>query len=264
MTGRSNAARTHRAPARRRPRAVAAVVLPALAAAVVCLLAGHGLPGTSGQAATPAAGAGKPEPHRAGRTSGASADGSTSVPESGPGTFTVARADAHRTGAGRPYRVEVEDDMGVAPDEAAEQIAAILDDERGWAHGAGVTFRQVADDSATLVIRIATPDTADAICATGGLDTEGELNCRVGRTVAVNLKRWQLGSPEFAGPPEEYRALIVNHEVGHWLGYDHRECPGPGQPAPVMMQQIKGLHGCVSNAWPYGADGSFLDGPKVP
>ncbi|MGW2478103.1 DUF3152 domain-containing protein [Streptomyces sp. NPDC001665] len=256
MTGRRYAPRTHRASPRRRPRA-AVTLLSALAAAVACLLVGHGLPGRSGAAVAPAAVDGETRSE----TPEATAD--VSVPESGPGTFTVARADAHRTGTGRPYRVEVEDDIGVDPDEAAEQIAAILDDDRGWAHGAGLAFRQVADDSATLVIRIAAPDTADALCATGGLDTEGELNCRVGRTVAVNLKRWQLGSPEFAGPPEEYRALIINHEVGHWLGYDHRACPGPGRPAPVMMQQIKGLHGCISNAWPYAADGSFLDGPKV-
>ncbi|WP_406431687.1 DUF3152 domain-containing protein [Streptomyces sp. NBC_01589] len=186
------------------------------------------------------------------------------MPESGPGTFTVATAAVEGTSAGRPYRVEVEDGIGVDPDEAAEQIAAILDDEQGWSHGGEVVFRQVADESATLVIRIATPNTSDAICAAGGLNTHGELNCRVGQTVAVNLKRWQLGSPEFDGPPEEYRALIINHEVGHWLGYGHRTCPGPGEPAPVMMQQIKGLYGCVPNAWPYAPDGTFHDGPKVP
>lgn len=78
----------------------------------------------------------------------------------------------------------------------------------------------------------------------------------------VNLRRWQLGSPEFEGPPDEYQAPIINHEVGHWLGYGHRTCPGTGRPAPVMMQQIKGLHGCVSNAWPYGEDGTFHDGPR--
>ncbi|MFJ7949417.1 DUF3152 domain-containing protein [Streptomyces sp. NPDC096354] len=188
----------------------------------------------------------------------------TSVPESGPGTFTVATAGVGGTSAGRPYRVEVEDGIGVDPNEAAKQIAAILDHEQGWSHGGEVVFRQVADESATLVIRIATPNTSDAICAAGGVNTHGELNCRVGQTVAVNLKRWQLGSPEFDGPPEEYRALIINHEVGHWLGYGHRTCPGPGESAPVMMQQIKGLHGCVSNAWPYAPDGTFYDGPKVP
>jgi len=188
----------------------------------------------------------------------------TTVPQSGPGTFTIATAGVQNTGAGRPYRVEVEDGTGVDPDEAAEQIAAILNHERGWSRGGGAAFRQVSDASASLVIRIATPDTADSLCAAGGLDTKGELNCRVGRTVAVNLKRWLLGSPQFDGPAEEYRALIINHEVGHWLGYGHRGCPGPGKPAPVMMQQIKGLDGCTSNAWPYSSDGTFLDGPEAP
>lgn len=85
-----------------------------------------------------------------------------------------------------PYRVAVEDGIGVDPDEATEQTAALLDCEQGWSHGGDVVFRQVADESATPVIRIATPNTSDGIRATGGLGTHGELNCRVGRTVTVN------------------------------------------------------------------------------
>ncbi|GAA0926696.1 hypothetical protein GCM10009549_48450 [Streptomyces thermoalcalitolerans] len=245
--------------------------LLALGAASACQAVVHrladipGLPDRFGRGSAPAVIADEsPAPSPAPSPTHTPSPTPTAVPESGPGTFAVATAGVENTRRGRPYRVEVEEGIGVDPDEAAEQIAAILNDEQGWSHGGDVTFRQVADDSATLVIRIATPDTADAICAAGGLDTDGELNCRVGRTVAVNLKRWQLGSPEFDGPLEEYRALIINHEVGHWLGYGHRGCPGPGKPAPVMMQQIKGLNGCVSNAWPYAPDGTFYDGPKMP
>ncbi|WP_335933652.1 DUF3152 domain-containing protein [Streptomyces sp. PTD5-9] len=214
----------------------------------------------------------------------------------GTGTFTVARAaavdtggrsgeatrapadDGHGTGdraagatgggaggsASNGYRVEVEDGTGVDPDEAAAEIARVLADPRGWSHHGEHTFHQVADAPAGLVIRIATPGTTDAVCAKSGLDTHGEVNCRVGADVMVNLKRWQQGSPEFHGPLADYRALIVNHEVGHWLGHGHETCPGRGRPAPAMMQQIDGLEGCVSNAWPYDAKGRYLDGPPVP
>ncbi|MFI1842345.1 DUF3152 domain-containing protein [Streptomyces microflavus] len=186
------------------------------------------------------------------------------VPASGPGTFTVARAGVTESGKGEPYRVEVEDGIGVDPDRAAEEIAAILADPRGWSHGGERTFRQVADRSAGLVVKIGTPATTDRLCGAYGLKTRGEVNCRGGEQVMVNLKRWQLGSPQFDGPVAEYRALIINHEVGHWLGRGHETCPGKGRPAPAMMQQIDGLKGCVANAWPYDAEGRYLGGPKVP
>ncbi|WDT92611.1 DUF3152 domain-containing protein [Streptomyces sp. SCSIO-PteL053] len=190
--------------------------------------------------------------------------GPEDIPASGPGTFTVARAGVTSTGRGSAYRVEVEDGIGVAPDRAAADIAAVLADPRGWSHGGERSFRQVADGSAGLVIRIATPATTDRMCGEYGLNTRGEVNCRGGEKVMVNLKRWQLGSPQFDGPVSEYRALIVNHEVGHWLGRGHETCPGKGRPAPAMMQQIDGLKGCVANAWPYDAKGRYLGGPKVP
>ncbi|MFE8972314.1 DUF3152 domain-containing protein [Streptomyces cyaneofuscatus] len=186
------------------------------------------------------------------------------VPASGPGTFTVARAGVTKSGKGEPYRVEVEDGIGVDPDRAAEDIAAILADPRGWSHGGERSFRQVTGKSAGLVVKIGTPATTDRLCGAYGLKTRGEVNCRGGEQVMVNLKRWQLGSPQFDGPVAEYRALIINHEVGHWLGRGHETCPGKGRPAPAMMQQIDGLKGCVANAWPYDAKGRYLGGPKVP
>ncbi|MGW2471779.1 DUF3152 domain-containing protein [Streptomyces sp. NPDC001665] len=187
----------------------------------------------------------------------------TRIPASGPGTFTTARADTSSSGQ-YAYRVEVEDASGVDPDGAADRIARILAAPRGWGEGGKRTFHRVASGPAGLVVRIATAATTDRICGQGGMNTHGEVNCRIGEKVMVNLKRWQTGSPEFDGPLNDYRALIINHEVGHWLGHGHETCPGKGRPAPAMMQQIYGLKGCVANAWPYDENGRYLGGPSVP
>jgi hypothetical protein len=186
------------------------------------------------------------------------------VPASGTGTFAPARLDGTPVGTGtlRRYQVQVETGSGVAPDRAAAEIQRIVAHPQGWARNGRGRF-QLVSGKADFVIRIATPQTADRLCAEAHLDTGGELNCETGKGVVVNLKRWLTGSPQFSGTPAEYRHLIINHELGHALGLGHLGCPAPGRPAPVMMQQIKGLDGCRSNAHPYAANGTYLSGPTL-
>ncbi|MEU3567396.1 DUF3152 domain-containing protein [Kitasatospora sp. NPDC036755] len=187
-------------------------------------------------------------------------------PTKGAGTFAVAPATAKPVGRGtvRRYRVEVEDGIGIDAPSAAAQIHGILGDRRGWTNDRKNGFQLVADGPYDFTVKIASPATVDRICGASGLDTHGEVNCNVGNQVLVNSKRWNTGSPQFSGPLEEYRALIVNHEVGHRIGHGHEGCPGEGKPAPAMMQQIYGLKGCTPNAWPYSAEGTYLSGPSVP
>ncbi|MFD8981143.1 DUF3152 domain-containing protein [Streptomyces sp. NPDC059564] len=186
------------------------------------------------------------------------------VPSEG---FTASSASGKAQGKGPAmrWRVEVEQGSGVDPEGAARAVEAILGDRRGWIRNPAYGFRLAGrGEPVDFTVKIATPATTDRLCEVVTPELIGETNCRVGHTVVVNLKRWQEGSPQFRGPVDEYRALIVNHEVGHELGHEHETCPGPGKPAPAMMQQIKGLLGCTSNAWPYTEDGTYLAGPRVP
>ncbi|MEW2514771.1 DUF3152 domain-containing protein [Streptomyces sp. NPDC046870] len=190
------------------------------------------------------------------------------VPTRGTGTFVTADGSGAKAGHGSHplrYTVKVETGLDISPSQAANEIADILAAPRGWTHNGVNSFLLVgAGEPSDLEVKIATPGTADTLCWEGiHQDTQGEYNCEIPNGVVVNLKRWVKGSPTFDGSIHDYRALIINHEMGHFLGYTHMTCAGPGQLAPVMMQQIKGLHGCIANAWPYDSSGHLVAGPHV-
>ncbi|MEU5342031.1 DUF3152 domain-containing protein [Streptomyces sp. NPDC020766] len=208
------------------------------------------------------------EPSDKGTPSSSSSSSATpKIPASGPGTFTTAGGGSGTVGKGGrvlSYQVVVEDGLTQSATDVAKQVEGILADPRGWTADGRSGFKRVSGGTSDFVVRLATPGTVDTICGRYGLNTGGEVNCNVGKDVVVNLKRWLLATPVYAADVDAYRALIINHEVGHFLGHGHVTCPGAGKPAPAMMQQIKGMLGCEPNVWPYDAKGQFVTGPAVP
>ncbi|MEU1517419.1 DUF3152 domain-containing protein [Streptomyces sp. NPDC005811] len=218
---------------------------------------------------TPSPGAPSSGPSGAAPESSSPSPSGTTVPlpSTGPGTFVTASGGGDPVGKGKKplrYRVEVETGLRLSTADVAEQVDAILADPRGWTADGALAFQRVSGGTADFVVRVATPGTVDKVCLEGGLDTHGDFNCNVFDKVMVNLERWELATPVYAQDIPSYRALIINHEVGHYLGHGHVGCPGAGKPAPAMMQQIKGMNGCVPNVWPYGDDGREITGPAVP
>ena len=179
------------------------------------------------------------------------------VPESASGTFSIAGVSG--SSGTRPddaglrltsYRVEVEEGLPFDADAVADEVESILSDERGWVTRGHLLVRE--DGDADLRILLASPTTADRLCAP--LLTRGRLSCRNGGNVVLNAWRWQFGADGYAGELAAYRRYVINHETGHALGYPHVGCPGPGEIAPVMLQQTKGLEGCKPNPWPSRVD----------
>jgi hypothetical protein len=183
-------------------------------------------------------------------------------------TFQVASGGTPVMGTGSKllrYEVAVQSGLTETPAEVAATVDSVLGNPtRGWSRGGQWRFQRVSGGAYDFVVELATPSTTDAICAKYGIDTNGEVSCRAQKNVVLNLARWQRGTngtTEGASsyPPEEYRIIAINHEVGHALGHQHATCPGPGAKAPVMQTQFYGLDGCVQNVWPYDVDGHYLD-----
>lgn len=199
------------------------------------------------------------------------------------------------------YVVEVEDGLNTSSFGGGDSFAAMVDstlaDPRSWisttvsedSGNTGIAFRHisVADKGGAapdLRIRLTSPTTTRTLC---GSEITLETSCFVadgdadgdaarGR-VLVNVARWVRGAVSFAGDLGSYRQYVLNHEIGHGIGYSaHQPCPTNGALAPVMMQQTLSLNNrdlveldagteysadgddhqaqrdaiCIANAWP--------------
>ena len=223
--------------------------------------------GASGASAPPASPSAAPAaqddatPSDDGTSSGASSSSPTTseptVPEKGNGEFTVLRVpgkDTSRSGRTVRYTVEVEGGLkGVDAKEFASEVRSVLRSTRGWEPVDKVHFVNVspAQDrrGADVDIRVTltSPTTTDELCAP--LQTNGQVSCWNGERSVINVRRWLLGAESYGDDLAQYRVYLLNHEIGHGLGHGHVECPGPGERAPVMLQQTFGLEGCTK--WPY-------------
>lgn len=172
------------------------------------------------------------------------------------------------------YTVEVEngiDTSGVGGDEAfARMVDATLADPRGWIHDERFGFRRIDEGNPDFRVSLTAAKTVREIC---GYEIELESSCFNPNfhRVVINDARWIRGAKTFRGDIGSYRQYVLNHEIGHAVGYaEHRPCHEDGALAPIMMQQTFGLRNkdifkldeqsrdvpdnedtCRFNPWPY-------------
>ncbi|MFI2089636.1 DUF3152 domain-containing protein [Streptomyces rishiriensis] len=178
----------------------------------------------------------------------------------GSGRFDAVPGVDKAPGKGRKYtyRVDVEQGLGLDGALFAEAVQQTLNDDRSWAHGGARTFERIHSGRPDFVITLASPGTTAVWCAKSGLDTaEDNVSCDSAATerVMINAYRWAQGSKTFGDEMYAYRQMLINHEVGHRLGFGHVTCDKDGELAPVMQQQTKfldhdGIH-CLPNPWAF-------------
>ncbi len=177
------------------------------------------------------------------------------VPHSGSGQLLTVPGVAAAPGRGQEFlvRVQVESELakklGISTTVLADFVLDTLNDQRSWAHGGARKFSRTAGQGKVNVI-LASATTSEELCRKGGLRTYGKVSCSVGDRAILNADRWADGTKDFADI-RGYRQYLINHEVGHVLGYGHESCPGAGKLAPVMQQQTKGVAPCRVNYWPF-------------
>ncbi|MDP9436072.1 MAG: DUF3152 domain-containing protein, partial [Actinomycetota bacterium] len=169
----------------------------------------------------------------------------------GDGALRPVEGSGRRRGSGplQRYTVAVEGGLGIDARAFAGTVEATLADPRSWGAGGRLSFQRVDAGPVAFRVVLASPDTTDWLCAP--LRTAGTYSCASRGSAVVNAGRWLRGAAAYRGELVAYRQYVVNHEVGHVLGHGHESCPGAGRPAPVMVQQTKGVGACRPNAWPF-------------
>lgn len=146
-------------------------------------------------------------------------------------------------------------------------VLAVLNDQRAWGHVWTLAEeRSVADWIVTLesqwfieseIERHRGPSAWPSVTINSGLSVT--FMRELPRRSFLSYENWTSVPKPVAHiySLSEYRTYLVLHECGHSLGLQHSRCRSPrgglharSAPAPVMMQQTRGLRACSPNPWP--------------
>lgn len=177
--------------------------------------------------------------------------------EAGEKTWHVVPGSDSKVGQGTAktftYTVEVENGIDTAPyggdDGYARMVSQTLSNPKSWTHNPQFAFLRIdstSDSQPDFRVSLTSPMTVREGC---GYEIPLEASCynpaytppsggSAEQRVFINEARWVRGAVPFQGDIGSYRQYVINHEVGHAIGYQHHEpCDQNGSLAPIMMQQ---------------------------
>ncbi|HEY6736338.1 MAG TPA: DUF3152 domain-containing protein [Candidatus Saccharimonadia bacterium] len=146
-------------------------------------------------------------------------------------------------------RLAVQYSYCVKAPSAAEtsQLAAVAEQaltaSGGWSLGEQVRFVRQSSDC-NVRIRLADAAYLKSLAA-GCAD---QATCRVGNEVALLEQNWQQGTSTWKAGLTAYQVEMINHEIGHVLGFDHPGCLADSVKPTLSSQSITLQSGC-SPTW---------------
>jgi Protein of unknown function (DUF3152) len=175
------------------------------------------------------------------------------------------------------YTVEVEDGIDTTSfggdENFVRMVSQTLANPKSWTHNPQFAFTRVDSGQPDFRVSLTSPMTAREGC---GYEIPIETSCYNPSftpdgqpRVFINEARWVRGAVPFQGDVGAYRQYLINHEIGHAIGYTrHEPCGTNDQLAPVMMQQTFSTsdndnalfdpewvkpdgNTCKPNPWPY-------------
>jgi hypothetical protein len=199
--------------------------------------------------------------------------------EAGTKTWHIVPGVSPKVGEGTAksftYTVEIEDGVDTTAfggDEAfGRMVSETLANPKSWTHNPQFAFTRIDSGQPDFRVSLTSSMSVREGC---GYDIPLESSCFNPAydhqpRVFVNEARWVRGAVPFQGDIGSYRQYLVNHEVGHAVGYQrHEPCGEDGALAPVMMQQTFSISNnddarfdpesvkpdgksCRFNPWPY-------------
>lgn len=156
--------------------------------------------------------------------------------ETGAGTWRVVAGATAQVGTGTQtvfrYTVEIEDGVDTSAFGGDEAMATMVDstlaNPKGWAHDSKFAFRRVDQGGVDFRISLTSRGSSRKEC---GFDIPIDTSCynASGRRVVLSEVRWVRGALAFEGDIGSYRQYLINHEVGHAIGYhQHQPCETDG------------------------------------
>jgi len=149
----------------------------------------------------------------------------------------------------------VDHDVDVPDKTFLKKVKYVLKHPKGWEYIDSSIIFKIVDNQAfkniesphKIPIRLSSNKTLLEVCG-----FPGKLSCcdMATKECWINAYRWKYGSTKSGLPLTKYRNYVINHEVGHALGKLHTQCPCEDCPAPIMMQQTKGIGHCKPNDKP--------------